>query len=249
MPTLILPPRYTPDSIALWKTAIKAKWEVIRLQNWKIPEHLEIRAPVLYGEPLFADVVAEGLSIILIEPPPNWLVTLPKKYLNREIIYTTLSAARKLQKPAFIKPAIDKCFPAKVYQSVSELPSNEILPGSTPILISEPVIWEIEFRCFIKEGHLMTISPYLDNGNLACDRDGNWYASELDLKEAKEFCQKILIDKAVKIPPAVVIDVGKITGFGWSIVEANSAWGSGIYGCDRFKVLSTIKRACIARDK
>lgn len=68
------------------------------------------------------------------------------------------------------------------------------------------------------------------------------------MKEAKEFCQKLLIDKAVKIPPAVVIDVGKLTGFGWSIVEANSAWASGICGCDPWQVLSTIKRACITKD-
>ncbi|WP_042892868.1 hypothetical protein, partial [Anaplasma marginale] len=59
---------------------------------------------------------------------------------------------------------------------------------------------------FIKERDLMTISPYLDNGNLACDRDGNWYASELELQEATEFCRKLLLDKAVEIPPAVVID-------------------------------------------
>ena len=74
MPTLILPPRYTTDSIALWETAIKSEWEVVRLQNWKIPEHLEIRDPVLYGEPLFVDLVAESLAIELIKPTPNWLV-------------------------------------------------------------------------------------------------------------------------------------------------------------------------------
>jgi hypothetical protein len=37
----ILTPRYTSDSIALWKSAIELEWDVERLQNWKVPTHLQ----------------------------------------------------------------------------------------------------------------------------------------------------------------------------------------------------------------
>lgn len=70
MPTLVLPSRYTEDSIALWKAAIAADWDVERLQNWSVPPGLGDRDPVLYGEPLFAAAVADRLSLKLVEPPP-----------------------------------------------------------------------------------------------------------------------------------------------------------------------------------
>jgi hypothetical protein len=33
MPMLMLPPRYTPDSIALWEAATAAGWDVERLHG------------------------------------------------------------------------------------------------------------------------------------------------------------------------------------------------------------------------
>jgi hypothetical protein len=53
MPTLILPPRYTDDSVALWRAAMAMGWTVTRLQGWRITSDSPIDEPVLYGEPLF----------------------------------------------------------------------------------------------------------------------------------------------------------------------------------------------------
>ena len=79
MPTLILPPRYTPDSNALWKAAIDADWETERLQGWRVPEGLAVDSDiVLYGEPLFAAVVADQLRLALLEPPFQWTAELPE---------------------------------------------------------------------------------------------------------------------------------------------------------------------------
>lgn len=41
----------------------------------------------------------------------------------------------------------------------------------------------------------------------------------------------------------VVLDIGTISGRGWAVVEANAAWGSGIYGCDPMEVLGVIRHA------
>ncbi len=52
---------------------------------------------------------------------------------------------------------------------------------------------------------------------------------------------------AILVPPAAVIDVGRLAGGGWAVVEANPAWGAGICGCDPAAVLPVLRRACIPR--
>ena len=97
------------------------------------------RDVVLYGEPLFADVVAPSLGIALLQAPFDWLPGLPEHYRRRQVTFTTLAAAREYPQPAFIKPADDKCFPAAVYDSADRLPAPGPVPEWTPVLIAEPV--------------------------------------------------------------------------------------------------------------
>src|SRR5438094_9796041 len=110
MPTLVLPPRFTPDTIAMGQAAQTAGWSVERLPNWRVPAWLRGQDVALYGEPLFAAVVADELGLALLEPPFDWLSTLAPKYRQREVRFGTLREARDLRRPAFVKPADDKCF-------------------------------------------------------------------------------------------------------------------------------------------
>jgi hypothetical protein len=109
--------------------------------------------------------------------------------------------------------------------------------------MSEPVCWDTEFRCFVLEGQVVTLSIYSRKGELAEREDGSWPASEAELNAARDFCGSVLHDNRVKFPPAGVLDVGVIEGRGWAVVEANACWGSGIYGCDPHSVLETLSRA------
>ena len=204
---------------------------------------------VLYGEPLFAAVVADQLHLALLEPPFQWTADLPPIYRRRDVEFGLLGAARQLRIPRFIKPADDKCFPAMVYVSGAELPSADVLPDSTAVLIAEPVKWEVEFRCFVMERRVLTHSVYLRNGELAQGEDGSWNASDSEMREALKFAQTVLGDPAISFPPAVVLDVGMISGRGWAVVETNAAWGSGIYGCNPAAVLQVVERACVSRDR
>jgi hypothetical protein len=249
MTTLVLPPRYTPDSIALWNAARQAGWSVERLQIWRVPAWLNDTTIVLYGEPLFASVVADALGIALLAPPSDWLTSVPLDYRHREVVFTTLGAARTLTQPRFIKPAEEKCFPAQVYVSGVDLPPTDILPDSTPVLVSEPVTWEVEFRCFIVNRAIATLSPYWRDGQTAQAEDGTWPAESTELSQALAFANTMLADPLIQLPPAVVLDVGRIKDRGWSVVETNAAWGSGIYGCDPAQVLHTIQHACIKTDQ
>ncbi len=246
MPVLLLPPRVTPDSQVLHQTALKLDWQVERLENWRPPARLRDEDIVLYGEPLFADVVAGPLGLALLETPPDWLTRVPRQYLQRDIHTATLAEARHCSKPAFIKPALDKCFPAGVYASGASLPPNtSLLPEDTPVLLADPVQWSIEFRCFVLERTPITLSPYLRDGELAQAEDGRWPASSEEYEDAKQFYDLVLSDPSIALPSAVVLDVGQIAGTGWAIIEANGAWGSGIYGCSPEGVLAVLRRATL----
>jgi hypothetical protein len=90
MPTLVLPPRYTPDTIAVGQAAAIAGWSVERLASWRVPEELRGKDVALYGEPLFAAVVADELGIALLEPPFDWLPKLTIEHRKREVRLATL---------------------------------------------------------------------------------------------------------------------------------------------------------------
>ncbi|MEM6869123.1 MAG: ATP-grasp domain-containing protein [Cyanobacteria bacterium P01_C01_bin.121] len=241
MPTLVLTPRFTEDSQALWRSAIQLGWQVERLKTWRIPERLKtVSDPVLYVEALFGPTLAEQLGIVLSEPPNGWLASLPNAYKKRQVSLMSMGEARQLTEPAFIKPPNDKSFPAKVYVG-SQL--SEDYDDHLPVLVAEIVSWEKEFRCFVLEREPQAISVYLRGKTL--QRDSGFNASESELCAAEEMVKSVLADATVDIPKAAVLDVGVITHRGWAVVEMNSVWGAGIYGCDPKKVLEVLKHSMV----
>ena len=88
------------------------------------------------------------------------------------------------------------------------------------MLVSEPVHWEIEFRCFILEHQLATLSPYARNGQLIQADDGSWPATDREIQQATEFINQVLAKDSVLVPPAIVIDIGIISGMGWAVIES-----------------------------
>lgn len=248
-PTLILPPRFTPDSNRMWKAAIDLGWNVERLASWRVPETLRDLEVVVYGEPLFAAVVSDALGVALLEPPFDWLTTLPAELLRRRVRFMWFEKARCEPAPAFIKPADDKCFAARVYASGEDLPDVSLVDVSTPVLVAEPVTWEVEYRCFVLDRKVATMSPYLRDGQLCQADDGSWPAPDSEHHEAKTFAEQLLTDQSVSLPPAVVVDIGYIDNAGWAVVEANPAWGSGLYGCDARLALQTIRHACVRQSE
>lgn len=241
MPTLILTPRFTEDSQALWRAAGQLGWGVERLTSWRVPEELlSVPEPVLYLEALFGPSLAEQFRLRLPEPAVNWLPRLPEEYRKRQVSRTTLRNARSLAEPAFIKPPNDKSFPARVYTG-AELPHG--YDEDSPVLVSEVVAWEKEFRCFVLDRKPRALSIYLRHGEP--QRDHGFAVSDSELAEAESFIRTVLADTRVELPRAAVLDVGVITGRGWAIVEQNAVWGSGLYGCDPVAVLEVLRHAAV----
>lgn len=241
MPTLILTPRFTEDSQALWRAAGQLGWQVERLQSWRVPDHLRtVPEPVLYLEALFGPTLAAQFGLKLLEPPDDWLPRLPAEYRQRDVRLTTFADAHTLTTPAFIKPPNSKSFPARVYTG-ADLPDG--YANDSPVLVSEVVTWEKEFRCFALDRQLRTFSVYLRNGEL---QKGNGYAmTDGEASEMTAFVNRVLADERVDYPRTAVLDVGVITGRGWAVVEQNAAWSSGLYGCDPAEVLAVLQHAAV----
>jgi hypothetical protein len=241
MPTLIFTPRFTDDSQALWKAAGELGWTTERLGGWRVPQHLRsLPDPVLYGEALFGPALAEQLGIELLSPPEDWLVRLPQEHRKRVITLSTLGAERGRADAAFIKPPNDKSFPAGVYRG-ADLPAG--YAEDMPVLVSEVVQWEMEFRCFVLDRRLCTYSLYSRHGEL--QRDAGFNSDEAEDRELEAFVGALLADPRVELPRAIVVDAGYITGAGWACVELNAAWGAGIYGCDPTAALRVIEQASV----
>jgi ATP-grasp domain-containing protein len=245
--TLLLAPLFMEDSEALWRAALKAGWTVERVKGWSVPEGLQGADLAYYGSlrAAFAVLLMEALSHVLLEPPPGWLVVIPEEYRRREVHLTTLGDARKIDSPVFLKPAEHKLFPARVYPSGAALPRGEELSDRLPVLVSEPVTWQVEYRCFVVERRVATLSPYWRDRSSVQGERSAWAADPEERSAALSFVRSLLADPAVPLPPAVVLDVGRIEGRGWAAVETNPAWASAIYGCDPGRILPVLRRACI----
>jgi ATP-grasp domain, R2K clade family 2 len=242
MPTLLLPPRITDDSVKLWRAAIAANWQTLRLNRWHAPENLDPADIAVYGG--YFTAFANDLGISLIVPPNNFLATLPHEFTKRHVQLLPLAEARHLTHRAFYKPADDKCFLAKIYDAGAELPAPNELPDDVPVLISEIVRWQLEFRCFILDRKLITLSPYLRNHGKIETPDGEFPATDEEFSAATTFINALLATTTIPLPPTLVIDVGLTQDRGWAVIEANQVWGAGIYGCDPSAILPILRRAC-----
>lgn len=242
--TLLISWRNTEDNQLIWRAAIKRGWSVERVRGIRVPE-VEADRILVYIESLFAPAMASQFGIKLVELTDDWLPRLPSEYRRRDVELTTLEQVSASDLPKFLKPPNEKSFPAKVYDSVDILLAD--YEPTTSVLSASPVEWAAEFRCFCLDGEVRTLSPYLRHGELS-KLDG-FSATEEELLDAKRFAETVLNDDRVATPRAIVLDVGTLVGSGWAVVEANAAWGSGIYGCDPDEVLNVVEQATVINDE
>src|SRR5262249_31308767 len=123
----------------------------------------------------------------------------------------------------------------------------KLRPGAL-MQVAEIVEWTVEYRCFVLDRVVQTISPYR-RFDQVIEGHGDLDAPAQEIEEASHFASSVLQSPSVKCPPAFVLDVGYIVNRGWAVVEFNECWASGIYACDPTKVLDTLLRACIPSDE
>lgn len=269
MPSLVLTPRLTSDSLHLEKAARQLGWSVHRARRYQVPHDIE--DPVVYGEVVFCDSMAEMLGLGLLEPSDGWLAELPHQYLLREVRAMSHGDLRKVRGRHFFKPANDKVFEAGIFEAGAHVPYRRIDPEA-PVLVSEVVDFATEIRCYVLDRQLLTAGVYAGKtADAVCNegisgpavRDGLAHAARTEAvlyDEGWRWMESFLADQSVDMPSALVVDIGFIEGRGWAIVEANQGYCSGVYtegyatataspGADPKKVLEVIARSGGLRSK
>ena len=251
MPTLLLSRTCQPESTKLAAIARRACWNVQWLGRRNGPAHLHGKDVALYAPTDVALRVAQMHDLALLEPSLNIMAALPERYLSRQVRFMLLGDAESLDQRIFVKPAdcTAKLFDACVYESGRRILCDDDLSRSTPVLVAEPVEWRDEYRAVVLERRMVAFSPYIRGGWLARDSEGRWPLSTGEANAVRCFCELLLADKRVDLPPAFVLDVGTIAGRGWAVVEMNPVWCSGLLGCDLAAVLPALRRACRPRSQ
>ena len=220
MQTLILSPRHSSDTQALWQALIKRDdWKAHRAYRYQVPGDVE--NPCVYGEMQFCDIIASELGLQLLEPPDHFLEGLPIEFTKRRVELRVHSSLWQYKERKFIKPANDKVFVAGVYERGGHVPHKHILP-SCPVIVSDVVEFEVEYRCYVLDRKVVTLSCY--------EWVGMMHQENPDHRgEVQEFMGDLLKLPDLCLPSACVVDVGLIPGEGWAVIEANQAYASGIY--------------------
>lgn len=261
MPLFICNSRFSRESRLLRQAASDAGWETLRLDGWELPDWVDCDEPevTIFGTVPLALDIADKFERTLLGCGADWLPALPLALLRRIVTKATLSEAIRTGDGRFVKGAISKILPAKVYAHEELRQAAATLSPELAVFVAEPVRWLVEYRCFVANGIVEAISPYRRDGQTwqeppdfrlsasvgESDINLGLMASDAEVTEALEFAAQILNSRDVRVPPAFVLDIGIIDGRGWAVVEANEGWASGIYDCDPAKVLAVLSKACI----
>jgi hypothetical protein len=241
MHTLLLSSWSLPSARALASAARRSRWRVYSPEKTRTPT-IDGR-PIFYGWTGDARLVADRFRLALLEPPLDLLTNVPSDLLRRRVEFGQFGDVSELDRPTFLKPAdpLNKAFDAGVYRSLEQLCTPVPIDPSTPVLIGEPVEWLAEYRCFLLEGRVAAVSPYLSFGRVAWRPYRRGEPPVGAPPEVEEICGRL--SRTAPLPPAVVVDVGLIDDRGWAVVEFNPVWCSALLGADPACVLPVLARA------
>lgn len=253
MPTLIVASRSftcaaggTPPAAAICEQRLIAAaeavgWTALGCDVDTIPP--DVPDPVVYVTTDLAVTTASRLNLTLLEPPLDLLTRVPDRFLRRQVEAATFSDLDRLAGRTFVKPAdpLDKWFDAGIYSDRRDIHTRGRSQPDSPVLLSEPVEWSVEFRYFVLEGKAVAGSPYLAYGRPAW----RWRAGQKpDMPTAGlPLVEGVCKAMEGELPPAFVIDVGRIEDRGWAVVEFNPVWCAGLLAADASAVLPALQRA------
>jgi len=236
------------EILAMQIAAREMGWEVLTAPSgWRLDESLTQSGVkgVPYGSQTFCEVIAQQMGWTLKQNSFDWLSKVHPYYLKRQVDFMTLGEAKKLKETKFIKPADDKVFQCGVY-TPGTLITPDVIPDDTPTLVSEVVEFDLEYRTFVDGKRVRTWSNYIFYDHIADHRF--WDMVPLgEERYPQDFVDSFLFDSNVHdwgtVTVPSVIDVGRIKGKGWAIIETNQAWASGLYGCGPMQVLKVLEQA------
>jgi hypothetical protein len=212
----------------------------------------DIDEPAVYVTTDRAVALAEALDLALLEPPFDLLARVPERFVRRQVEAATFDDLDRLQGRTFVKPAdpLDKWFDAGVYADVRDVRTRGRSRPDAPVLLSEVVEWSAELRYFVLGGRAVAGSLYLSYGRPVGRPASQPSAVPVaGLAVVEGLCAAM----EGELPPAFVVDVGRIDDRGWAVVEFNPVWSAGLLNADPRAILpallrATRKRAALSAD-
>jgi hypothetical protein len=201
--------------------------------------------PAVYVTTERAVATANALNLALLEPPLDLLTRVPDRFLRRQVEAATFGDLDRLQGRTFVKPAdpLDKWFDAGLYSDVRAIRTLGRMRADAPVLLSEPVEWSVELRYFVLHGRAVAGSPYISYGRAV------WTGKDAAMPTAGlPVVEGVCAAMSDELPPALVIDVGRIDDRGWAVVEFNPVWSAGLLNADSSDVLPVLLRATRTRN-
>lgn len=246
MKTLVLSDFRLPDADSLQMGASKMNIKVVSLENWRRLEHRNISCLAFHGDVSTGKNLTAENKLFLLEPELDFLAKLAWDDVKRDLQISMLSDVRNFREPMFIKPIDpeDKdVFNAGVYTDGRDI---KVRSHKTDlmVMVSEPVDWRVEYRCFCTNHVVVDGTPYYRSGRIFRYGEGRWPVQQQEWSVVKRFVEDFLSRHSETLPPGVVVDVGFIENRGWAIIELNPAWCATLYGCDPEKVLIVLFQCC-----
>ncbi len=194
----------------------------------------------------------EGDGLALSAPGPGWLPAVSVELSGRVVGSCRATDLEHLPRTGvfWCKPAEAKIerFPGGWY-TADQVAALELHPDSWVQWTPTRLDLSVEFRCYVLEGAVLTVSPYLLGDLTFYDLDEATLAA-VNTADATAFARTAVASLGAAQPVAYVLDVGfdRLTDR-WVVVEANPAWCSAWYGCAIDAVLATITASCRCEDE
>jgi hypothetical protein len=189
-----------------------------------------------------ARLMASGVDPGFLSAGPTFTADLPWRFRRRSVWAGRLKDMPRPIGPAFYKPAEAKLesLPAKEYPywgQFVQAAHHAKLDKDDFVQVSSLMEYTHEFRCFIADGQVTAISPYLVNGV-------TWESLDPETVPgagtAWEVAQGVADYLGADQPPGYVLDVGADQSGRFSVIEANASWSSNPYWAAADGVIKSI---------
>lgn len=238
----VIAPTVDDEALYLAKSAEAIGYDVvIATSGWKLPDDVLHKPGMVYGRKIFCEVIAHQMNWRLLYNRPDWITTLPKNFVNREVVFTSVKDARKEKSEKYYKLTDMQHFLPSIRISGKELPSHSVYDDSG-ILVSDVMRFTSEYRCVVKDRVAITACCYSKLKDVE-NKNNYLFNHELVIK----FINLLLEEGKVECVPGAVIDIGKYDKDKFAIIDSKSAFSSRLFGCEPIAMLNAIQ-ASVAND-
>jgi len=199
----------------------------------------------------------QGLQVHLSAAPPSWFAALPPAITGRRLAVVTVAQLEQGDVP-FAQIRLVKLANSK-YRSFAATRVSDAgqaltavraagLPDLSELLVADNYLeCDSEYRTFTVDRKVVASSPYLVEGESWSPQLTLHRASFHD--EAAAFVQDLLQQlPESEVAPSCVLDVARLPSGEYRLLEVNTSWGAGLYGCDPAGVLQSVLAANLSTD-